>query len=290
VFDPEPQPEAQDDLDRDSLGDSDDVEWTPDDEPVLLRFVLPAGHGVELEKLEQTFESAVAQLLGCARDRIAWVDAEDTGSGGSSISFCVYAADEDDEPAGGSLQMSCAALAQAMINICESAPEDLRTAGLGDLVGIPLTDITDVEEEEWEDEVAEGAAMELMLGCEAPLTIVRRLFYDDPAGMETQLEVLRPEHLTMLHNDGFCVIDAALDPETAAAAGLETLSLESSSAAGFGQAGLAGHDAKVRDDRTLFLHPERGSISTAVAPASAVALDVAAALMAAVHRCVCLVV
>ena len=78
--------------------------------------------------------------------------------------------------------------------------------------------------------------------------------------------------------------------ETAAAAGLETLSLESSSTAGFGQAGLAGHDAKVRDDRTLFLHPERGSISTAVAPASAVALDLAAALMATVHRCACLLV
>ena len=81
-----------------------------------------------------------------------------------------------------------------------------------------------------------------------------------------------------------CLIGSkVLQPATAA--GLETLSLESSSAGGFAQAGLAEHDAKVRDDRTLFLHPERGSISTTVAPAPADALDRAAALMAAVHRC-----
>ena len=282
---PEPEAPAQRPLDEDSEHAHDDSgSWTAEDEPALLRFLLPAGRTVDLDELEQKFEGAIAQLLGCARDRIAWVGAEDAGNGGSSISFCVYAADED-ESQGDLLPPSCATLGQSLIDICESSPQRLGGAGLEELAGIPLTDITDAEDEEWVDEVPEDAAVEMMLGCEPPLAIVRRLFHEQPTGAAKELEVLRPEHLTALYDGGFCVIDGALDPTSAAAAGLETLALESSSAGGFAQAGLAGHDAKVRDDRTLFLHPERGSISAAVAPASAAALDRAAALMAAVHRC-----
>eukprot|EP01045_Picozoa_sp_COSAG04_P057431 COSAG04_NODE_27362_length_284_cov_0.567568_2_plen_33_part_01 len=33
--------------------------------------------------------------------------------------------------------------------------------------------------------------------------------------------MLSPEHLSALYEDGFCVVDSALDPATAVAAGLE---------------------------------------------------------------------
>jgi hypothetical protein len=309
---PEPEPEPERVIETytetqatEDYDSGDDGSWTPDDEPVLLRFGLSAGHAVDLDALEQRFESAVAKLLGCARDRIAWVDADNSGEGGCAISFCIYAAEEDEAPVDGAPLPSCAALGDALMDLCARTPERLESVELAELAGAPLSNITDVEEEEWEEEIDEGAAMELMLGCEPPLAIVRRLFHRRPVPPpaasspkpeedEEPLTVLSPEHLSALYEDGFCVVDSALDPATAVAAGLEALDRESSTTGGFMQAGLAGHDAKVRDDRTLFLHPEQcqgdasgdqeAAAKAAAAAAGAAALDRAVAVMGAVHR------
>lgn len=68
-----------------------------------------------------------------------------------------------------------------------------------------------------------------------------------------QLEVMTAADVLSLHDEGFVVIKAGLDPDTAAAAGAEALAVEA--AGGFSVGGLSGHDATVRDDKTVFLHP-----------------------------------
>ena len=148
---PEPEPEPQ----CGGGSDEDDDEWTPDDEPVLMRFSLGAGHGAghgaDLEALERGFEVSVAALLGCDRERISWVDAAEDGEGGCSVDFCIYAADEAEAAAAAEPLPSCASLGEALIETC--TPEKLaEVAALASLAGAALSNITDLEEDEWEDE------------------------------------------------------------------------------------------------------------------------------------------
>jgi len=115
----------------------------------------------------------------------------------------------------------------------------------------------------------------------SPLSVVRGLFVAQPpsalAGGYPDLEVLSGTALEALYDQGFCVIDAALDPAMAHCAGAEALVKERDRDGGFEDAGLVGQDARVRDDRTVFLRPERGPVGSPL-------LVAAADLMSAVHR------
>jgi SM-20-related protein len=118
----------------------------------------------------------------------------------------------------------------------------------------------------------------------SPLSVVRRLFVRPPSSSSTrslgdagELEVLGQAALASLYTRGYCVVDGALEPAIAHCAGAEALVKEQHESGGFADAGLAGQDARVRDDRTVFLHPERGAVGSPL-------LVAATELMAAVHR------
>ena len=113
----------------------------------------------------------------------------------------------------------------------------------------------------------------------SPLSVVRGLFVAQPPSSQApaDLEVLASAALDSLWQQGFCVVDEALDPAMAHCAGAEALVKEEQEGGDFRDAGLAGQDARVRDDRTVFLCPEQGPVGSPL-------LVAAATLMAAVHR------
>ena len=115
----------------------------------------------------------------------------------------------------------------------------------------------------------------------SPLSVVRGLFVAHPPSSQAAgrpaLEVLTSAALDDLWKQGFAVLDSALDPAMAHCAGAEALVKEQQASGGFEDAGLAGQDARVRDDRTVFLKPELGPVGSPL-------LVAAVALMAAVHR------
>lgn len=120
------------------------------------------------------------------------------------------------------------------------------------------------------------------MSATSPLSVVRGLFTQPlrtaaAATAGGELEVLSRTALDALYTRGYCVLDAALSPALAHCAGAEALAKERQQDGGFADAGLPGQDARVRDDRTVFLHPERGPVGSPL-------LVKSAALLAAVHR------
>ena len=266
---------------------------------------VPTEQGSTGAELEKGFEAALAQALNCDRERVSWFE----GSGEEQllrVDFCLYAADEDDKTEGAGL--SCAVLAANLADMVSSGTLFEKQPSLAALRGATLAVVgEDEEDEEFVDEstalelldakadalsvvrqlfVVERLQQLRLLADEANATPsaaaqstpaaeaaeearVKRAS-DLTAARSPELHVLTPSHLLTLERTGYVVVDGALSSETAAAAGVEAIRLaRMGSGGGFGSAGLAGHDASVRDDVTCFLSEEALALKHAAVQAAA---------------------
>lgn len=265
-----------------------------DDAPVLLLFAAAppcaaSDVSVNVAELEKVFEVAVSRALHVDCERVSWFEGSSEEGGALRVHFCLYPAGEGEGEESGAKQAgqveSCAALAGRLMELAASSlfDDDALAALRGSTLSIVREDD---EDEEFVDEVE---ALKLLDASQDALSVVRRLFLPEPERpQQPQLSILHPRHIAKLEQHGYVVVDDVLEADTAVQVGAAAMRLARDTATGgFQRAGLAGHDASVRDDVTCFLSDDSDSPAPALQNE---AVQAAADTLRAVHRDISLAV